>query len=411
MNQPSAADPVQRTARYLAIIQFLFFTTWVVYAVYLGDLLERVGIGRHLLIWFIILDQIIFALADTAMGYAADKVERMIGRLGPMIITLNGLSCLAFLLLPFSVQIDNSAIAQAVFTALIVIWIGTSSVLRAPPIVLLMKHAARPRAPRLAALSLLGLALGGAISPYLGLWLKTVDPAIPFVMTAATLFLVTLGLSRMETLIRAQPPQAASTANASVPFQPGNVVLLLLVSLLLGFGFQIHIFMNSKPQYLAFMSPADLPLLLPLFWIGFKLLVFPGAAAARRHGPLRIMSIAALIGGLALFASSQAPNLELLIGAQMLAGGAWGVLFMAGISASLGLGTHGREGLILGLWFSMLSLATVARAGLVAGGIQQTPELLALSRWMPAVLWAGAGLLLLYLAYRCGALRRLFTTS
>ena len=40
--------------------------------------------------------------------------------------------------------------------------------------------------------TLLGLALGGAVSPYLGLWLKGVDPVVPFMLTGATLLLVTL---------------------------------------------------------------------------------------------------------------------------------------------------------------------------------------------------------------------------
>ena len=72
---------------------------------------------------------------------------------------------------------------------------------------------------------------------------------------------------------------------------------------------------------------------------------------------------------------------------------------IAGISAALNLGTAGREGLILGLWFSMISLATFARAGLVAGGVKTSPELLAVLLWMPGLLWTLGGLTLLGLVY------------
>ena len=402
-----ASNPLRRTALYLAVVQFLFFTTWIVYVTYLGELLERIGLGRDLLIWFILLDQLVFAVSDTVMGYAADRFERVLGRIGPLIAGVNVVSCLAFALLPLTLELGVGGVAQTVFTLLIVVWIATSSVLRAPPIGLLMKHAARPRAPRLVALTLLGLALGGAVSPYLGLWLKGVDPVVPFMLTGATLLLVTLGMSRMEALSRGQS-DTAPDERAMPPFQPRNVVRLLLASLLLGFGFQIHFFLNTKPQFLAYIGAAELVWVLPLFWVGFKLLVFPGAAAARRFGPVETLVVAALVGGLATLGASFADSLGVLIAAQMLAGGAWGVVFMAGISAALGLGTRGREGLVLGLWFTMLSVATLIRGGLVAGGVQVSPAGAGVLDWLPPLLWLAGGLVLIDLALRARRLKTMF---
>jgi len=169
---------LDRAAFYLSFIQFLFATTWIVYVIYLGDLLDRIGIGREYLIWFILLDQVVFAISDTIMGYAADKIEHSIGRLGPSIIAINVVSCLAFILLPIAPSISDQVVSAPLFTVLLVIWIATSSVLRAPPLVLLTKRAARPNAAHLAALSLLGLALGGAAAPYIGLLLKGADPIL-----------------------------------------------------------------------------------------------------------------------------------------------------------------------------------------------------------------------------------------
>jgi len=396
----NAQARLERAALYLSVIQFLFFTSWVVYAIYLGDLLDRVGIGRAYLIWFVILDQAIFAVSDTLMGYAADKVERFIGDLGPKIVAVNAVSCLAFLLLPFTPNLIGESLSPLVFTLLAAIWIATSSVLRAPPLVLLMKHAARPKAPRLAALSLLGLALGGALSPYLGMVLKDIDPAIPFVLTSLALVLATLGLSHVERIARELPARERQPATAPSPVDIPGVALLLLSILLIAFGFQINAFLNSKPLYLNFVSNEQLVLVLPLFWVGFKLLVFPGAAAARQFGPPIILALGALVGAIALLSAGEAGSLPLLIAAQMLAGGAWGVVFMAGISAALNLGTSGREGLVLGLWFTMISLATLTRAGLVAGGVKTSPELLEALQWAPGLFWALGGFILLLLTYR-----------
>lgn len=381
-------------ALYLSVIQFFFFTTWIVYVVYLGDMLESIGIGRDKLLWFILLDQIVFVLSDTLMGFNADRVERMIGRLGPTIIGFNAISCLAFVLLPLVAATGDNLLWQILWSTLLVIWLATSSALRAPPIVLLMKHAAKPQVPSLAALTLIGLALGGAVSPYLGLMLKQLSPLIPFLLTGATLFLTTIGLIRLERLTKRQAAPAKQAEPIPQQYFVPILWSLLGASLLLGFGFQIHIFLNSKAQFLQFTDEAMLVWLLPIFWIGFKLLVFPGSALARRLGAIDIMLLALPLGVLGLSLVAKSPDLIRLIGSQLLTGGIWGILFMAGITTSISLGRGGNEGKVLGLWFSMLAVGAVVRVVLVLNDLNQKAETQLLIDWIPAVCWVIAGILL-----------------
>ena len=382
----------------LAVIQFFFVTTWVVYVIFLGDLLERIGLGGEYLIWFVLLDQAVFAITDILMGYAADRVERFVGRLGPAIIGVTLVSCGTFALLPLAADLPGG-LGVILFTTLIVLWIATSSALRAPPIVLLMKHAARPQAPGLAALSLLGLALGGAVAPYLGLWLKGGSPYLPFIVCSLALAAATLGLVRVQRIVAQLPPEARDPGSAR-PAGASRLLLLFFGSLLLALGFQLHAFLNSQPQYLRFVQPADLVWVLPVFWIGFKLFVFPGSAAARRFGAPSVMAVAALVGTAGLFGCVKAPNLETLLIAQLLAGGAWGVVFMAGITAALDLGSNGREGLVLGSWFTILSIGTLIRVLLVIGGAKTDATMAATLQWAPLPLWLLAGLALFLLGRR-----------
>ncbi|MCG6868640.1 MAG: hypothetical protein LJE91_07915 [Gammaproteobacteria bacterium] len=72
---------------------------------------------------------------------------------------------------------------------------------------------------------------------------------------------------------------------------------------------QLHYFLNTKPQYRQFVDKADLIWMLPVFWIGFKILVFPGLAAARRYGALPVMGAAAMIGSAALVGCISASSL------------------------------------------------------------------------------------------------------
>ena len=396
----SPTQTLKNVALYLAIIQFFFFTTWIVYVVYLGDLLEQVGIGREYLLWFIALDQLLFALTDTYMGFRADKVEQAIGRLGPMIVIFNAISCLAFIALPFIAKLggEQQLGMQILWVLLLVIWISTSSVLRAPPIVLLMKYAAKPQAPRLAALILLGLALGGAISPYLGLVLKQSSPYIPFVITGITLWLTTLGLVWIERLPKADSTYTPPIALPKHYFKP-ILVCFLMACLFLGAGFQVHYFFNAKASFLQFTSKEHLIWLLPVFWIGFKLFVFPGSSFARRFGAINVMSFVTPIAVLGTSLVALSVNIDMVVIAQMITGAAWGILFMGGISAALSIGQGGKEGLVLGLWFSMLSVTAFIRVILAINGFQKTPELHLLFQWLPSILWSLAGLCL-YLTWR-----------
>lgn len=391
------ATPLSRAAGWVALVQFFFFTSWIVYAVYLPKLLDQAGIGREWVIWFILLDHLVFAVSDTFMGFAADRFERWIGALGPAIIFVNVASCLAFAMLPIGAL--AGADSAGLFVGLLLIWLITSSVLRAPPMVLLMKHAARPRAPWLAAIALSGLALGGALSPFLGTYLRTLDPLIPFVVTALTLAATTLALLQVQRATSALPAAEREPAGA-YPVGVGRLSLFLTGALLIGFGFQVHFFLNTKAQFLSFIEPRQLELYLPLFWVGFNLMVFPGAYLARRLGPAQVMAMAALLGGLGLIGSALAPSLELLVAAQMLAGGAWGVLLMGGISAALGLGTSGREGLVLGLWFSVLAVATIARTGLVVAGLKTEPGWADALAWFPVAAWVFGALPLALLGWQ-----------
>ena len=52
----------------------------------------------------------------------------------------------------------------------------------------------------------------------------------------------------------------------------------------LALGFQIHFSLNSAQQYLRVAAAADLPWLMPVFWIGFNVLMFPAAGLATQRG-------------------------------------------------------------------------------------------------------------------------------
>jgi len=377
---------------WLALVQFFFTLTWTVYVIFLPQLAEAAGIPRSKVIFILMPDQAIFAVADFAMGFAADRMARVFGRLGRVVVLLTLVSCLAFLLLPFS-----AGAGAPLFLALIVLWAVTSSALRAPPLMLLGKYAARPSVPWLSALSLFGLGVAGAVSPYLAVTLKNVDPRLPFALSAVALALATCGILWAERRLAAAPPPPPSPLR----LRPDGYLLGFLAgAALLGLGFQIHFALNTAPQFLRFAKPADLEWLMPVFWIGFNLLMWPASLWVQRSGGVVVMAAGSIVGALAAAVATLALSMEVLVAAQFVAGGAWGAVLMSAVSACIALGHTGREGVMTGSLFALLALATFARMGLVAAQFNKDPQFAAMFAWAPSAAWLLAAVLLLALARR-----------
>jgi MFS family permease len=372
----------------------VFTLGWTTYVIYLPQLAAKVGLAPTTVILVLMLDQAIFTITDTAMGIVADRIAPFVGRLGLFVGGVTALSCAAFLALPFVA--GTGPAAQGWFIALIVVWAITSSALRAPPLTLLGKHRAKPSIPFLAALAMLGYGLAGAVSPYLGVLLRNQDARLPFVISSVVLLLTALGLSRVERGIGAESLPATRHREPAKPL--GRTSMIFIASMvLLALGYQLHFSINSGPFFLRFAKPADLEWLMPVFWIGFNLAMFPASVVVKRRGGVIVMGVAGLLGALAVIGAELAGNLNTLVAAQFVAGAAWGCMLMSAISAALAIGERGAEGKVLGLVFSALALATFARMAAVAGGLQKLPEYAPLLHWAPVACWsvAGAGLLVL----------------
>ena len=386
---------LNRVGVYLAVLQLFFTLTWTVYVIFLPALAAQVGIRPQAVILILMLDQVIFAVMDWLMGQMADRVSKVVGRLSKIVATTTAVSCVAFLLLPFVSLTGN----EALFIVITIIWSASSSVLRAPPLALLGKYASWSAVPWLASLSMFGLGVAGALSPYLTATLREIDPRVPFVLASVALLVVTLGLGWAERSLAKAPaetkplPVAPARANGS----PG---LFLLAVVLFGLGFQIHFSLNTAPMFLKFAKPTELEHLLPVFWIGFNLLMLPGTLLTSRFGGLTVMAAGGVVGAIAAFAVAQATNVTALSTAQFVAGGAWGLVMMSAVTAALAIGHsvryRGREGSITGALFSVLAITTLARMMIVWSELNKSPGFASIQPWLPVVAWLLAAVALFF---------------
>jgi len=386
----------QAAGVYLAILQFVFALGWTSYAIYLPKLATAVGLSAGTVGLILMLDQAIFTVTDFSMGVAADRVSRLVGRLGHWVAGITLLSCLAFVSLPF---IAADHLGATPFLALTVIWAVTSSALRAPPLMLLGKYAARPTIPYLGSLAMLGLGVASAVSPYLAMTLAKQDPRLPFVIASGTLLLVSLALTRVERSLAKQAPTVNEPPKTIDRAVPKPILVFGLAVVIFALGFQLHVFFNSAPLFKKFT--ANIGTLLPVFWVGFSIGMFPASRITKRWGGLPVMGAAGLLGAIAIVLMEASTTLGLTVTAQILVGAAWGAILMSAFATAAALGATGHEGKTTGLMYSGLALATFARMATNASGALTDPELAPLIHWTPIACWAIGGALLfgLTLAY------------
>jgi len=379
---------------YLALLQLVFALCWTIYVIYLPKLAAAAGIAPKAVILLLMLDQAVFTVCDFFTGVAADKVTRVLGRVGVWVTAATALSCGAFLIIPLIADFGASTLI-----AVVLVWAVTSSALRAPPLMLLGKYARKPAIPYLSALALLGTGIAGAAGPYLTIALRDIDPRIPFALASIVLILVTFGMIAGERRLAAEAqPQSKSSPVRSFGTMTKPAVAFALGMITLALGYQMHFAINSAPLFLRFTNAASLQWLMPVFWIGFNISMFPAGLLTNRVGGYAVMGGAALVGAIAIFAAHLAQDLGQMVAAQFAAGAAWGAILMSAFTVAFAIGENGGEGRMSGLLFSALALATLTRMATVATGFNADPALKSVLQWMPALCWAGAGAVLLYLA-------------
>jgi hypothetical protein len=377
---PSSASGLAVT---VAVVQFFFATTWTLYIIYLPQLAAQAGIGKEWIPWILVADQVVFAVTDVITGFWVDRMRRGIARLGGWILAVTVVSAVAFLALPFA------GASATVLLVAVLVWAVTSSALRSPPWALLSRHAATPSLPWVSAIVLTGSALAAAAAPYLGLALKGVDPRLPFFVSTLTLVATVIVLVAAERKSTEEKRPEEQQQPAETPS-----LLFFVALLLMAIGFQVHFALNSASLYLRVATAAELPYLMPLFWVGFNLGMFPFSLAVKRLGAVPSMALAAAAGALAILCAAFASGLAALVVAQLAAGAFWGAASVAAYTGAIGFGRTGKEGRYLGLLFAMLALAAFARIAAYASDLVMDAQMKAWLPWIPQAAWLAAALLL-----------------
>ena len=401
----------------IAFVQLFFTLGWTVYVIFLPGLLKLAGIDLSWLPWILIVDQLLFAAADLATGVWFDRSAEWLRKAANALTVLVLLSCAIFVTLPLMVQSSPAW----VFVLALFIWVICSSVLRVPPLAMLAKFATPSQPATLhtpVAAYLFGLGVAGALAPYLTVLLKNRDPMLPFVVASISLAVATLVLRRA--LVKAgsvsSPPTAPSLPSSPISNIAFAAPLLIAVGLFAA-GMQIHAGVNSAKLFTKVAPGVSLEWLMPLFWAGFSVAMFPASVWLTRRAerdanphapPANALWLAGVLGGMALVGCAMQPMLPTLIALQIIAGALWAVVLLAAITSATLIGRSGREGGWIGATMALLALATVGRIALalvISPGNNENPgrQIADLLPWISGTAWLlAAGTMVIVVMRRRG---------
>jgi hypothetical protein len=290
-------------------------------------------------------------------------------------------------LLPWLAVADGAPWRAPLFLTLTGIWAVTSSALRAPAFTMISRHAAKPQVPAIAGLALAGMALAGAIAPYLGASLRQLDPRLPFAVSSLSLLALAGGLIWAERSAHGSSEKPPEQSTTHVSLKPGLLFPLLAVAAL---GYQILFNLDAAQRYLRDAQPEELVWLMPVFWIGFNGSVAFAGWVTRRIAAARLFIVACWIGVLGAAIAMYLPGLHAAKVGQLIAGLAWVAALVAafGLASEFASGQNrDRQATMNGLLFSMLALATFARIGINALGLPQQQAWSAILVAAPVIAW------------------------
>ncbi len=375
-----AANPQSTGGPALAGVQFFFTLAWTVYALQLPGLLATAGIAASWLALLLMADQLVFAVMDVAFGVMADRMAEGYRHLARLLVVLSSLSAVAFVLLPLV-----AGVAPGALLAVLVIWVVSTSVVRAPTLILLSKRAKAAQQADLVVWYASGMALASALVPFVGLWLKGSDPRLSFTISAVTLLVAVIALLRVvgkeAPVAEHMPPRPARFA-AHLP--------LLLVLGLAGSGFQLHAFVNASPLYQLHAGKKQLPWLMPLLWLGFFAMQVAVGPLLKRFGAMPVATGGIVLTAAASYAAGVVGNLGMLIALQLICGVGWAMAFAGLMERASTAGLRGAEGLFMGSFFAVTALCTLLRIAFASHWLSDWKSSQFL---LPAALLLAAGLI------------------
>jgi hypothetical protein len=361
----------------LAALQAGISLAWVVYALYIPQLLKQVGLPASAAVPLLIVENGLSVVMEPLMGGLSDRARRRMGTQLPFIAAGVIVSALLLASLPLLAGMgDRSDQVARLLTWAVITWSLAMTIFRSPALALLGQTAMSQQLPQAASL----LTFAGAIAGALGVFAQSAILGLGAIATFAISSGVLLLACGILWVMHRQPPNAPhsdsqprteplqaefsggqpfdSPQRAATPAtgnrRPWGWIFAVGVGVGLGFALLRQGLLNPK-------ALTDAGALLPTFTVAHLLTVLPAGAIATAVGTQRTLmvglgSTAGLMGLMAIGVGNGWSGLG-TVGAVGL-GLAWSGVSTCTIPYALLAAPPQRAGLAMGLFFGGIALAS-----------------------------------------------------
>lgn len=354
----------------LAAVQASITLTWVIYKLYLAQLLTKFGFTPELAATVLIIENALAIAMEPLMGGLSDRTKQFIGTRFPFISAGVILSSAIFIAIPAIALFGNAGGAiRWLMPVLMIAWALAMMVFRAPTLALLGRCARVPELPQAASLLTLAAGAIGAVAPISKEWLLKLGPEVTFA-TGSIVLLAAVAV------LRAVIPPEMPTIPSETPVETPSIGALLPA---LGLIFSTGVFVSWGSRFLMETFPKVLQAQLPtadvkfsMFWIGLAIAIaaIPAGALAVRLGNLQGM-LAGIAGCiLVLLLIGLVPNVAIVVAAAIALVAFLSLVNNGAVPFAISLLPPQRSGLGVGMYFGGVG-AAASLFGFVFGGLGQ----------------------------------------
>lgn len=374
----------------LAAMQGAITLAWVIYSLYLPQLLQQLGLPAVLAATILIIEKFLAVVMEPVMGGLSDEAKRWVGTRFPLITGGVILSCTLLIAIPAVVIFGSPTRAfQGILVIIIIAWALAMTVFRSPVISLLGQYATPHKLPLAASLLTLTAGLIVACQPFASQIILGWGAGMTFAIAS----LILLGAAAILRFVN--PPALPVFSVPSSQLAPLPTLSSLLPNLGLifitgtGITWGTSFFMQTvqkvvKNQF----GNIDIKLVMFMIAIALAFAALPAGALAVKLGNQRAMlsGIATTVGLMLLMILFPHPAIASSTVTVLVA--AFSLIINGAIPYALSLVPPQRAGLGTGMYFG-----GVAAAGALFGLIFPQSSLIKLTPLSTGLLAAIAFLL------------------
>lgn len=336
----------------ITAVQGAITLTWVIYALYLPQLLEQLGFAKELAIVLLTVEHALEAVIEPISGGLSDRFQRFMGTRFPFIAGGVILASAFFIGIPaIAIFGSSSTVIRSLFPIIVVAWASAMAIFRSPAVVLLGKTAPPVALPLAAScLTLIQQLVGGLRFTAYG-FILGLGPAFAFAIGSVAL------LGGAAFLRFVTPPDAPQLEEKSTPASLGIPTILAIIGTGIGIAWAFRfLFATLGPVYGSFLD-SNAGWAMTGFSLGMAICALPAGKLATKLG-----NTPAMLGGISVAIAMLLAVATLPVGigvaiASILLALSFSLILNGMVPFVLGLVPEARSGLGIGLFFGGFSAA------------------------------------------------------